>query len=575
MKKQQEGVTMLLGIDVGGTFTDGVLVDNGQVLAQAKTTTTHEDVLQGILGALDLVVGDRAKKIRRVVISSTIVTNALTEHKLAPVFLATIPGPGMNTRAKFPVEPMEFGGYIDHRGKCTAQIDWGKHRDFLNVKGHGAAAVSGKFSVRDGVLEKELAVQLKQQGFSPVFRGSTLNGQLNFVRRTNSAFYAAATAELFGKFARAVERALQQRSIGAPVFILKADGGTLPLQEALKQPVEAIFTGPSASVLGIEALVAPGVNAISLDVGGTTTDIAFWENSKPLMAKKGAVVEGYPTAVRTFHMRSVGIGGDSAIKKNSDGSYQVGPRRQGRAAALGGDEPTLGDALIVAGRTHFGDENKSLAALSKFGDAKMEAEKIVQAAVATIKQTIDQMLYDWSMQPVYKVEDVLRGTEFVPKLLVGVGGGARGLIDALGEEMQLPVDIPEGAMVANAVGAALSKPTLSAGLRADTTEGFYLIPEEGEKRKLPQGFGMKQAEKILMEYLQKQTAEWELPDQEVEIISKEFFNTIHGYYDSGEIINLRMQLKPGILMRLKIRDARLKIAEVKIEEKPIEGGKQK
>lgn len=561
---------MLLGIDVGGTFTDGVLIDNGQVLAQAKTTTTHEDVLQGILAALDLVVGDRAKKIQRVVISSTIVTNALTEHKLASVFLATIPGPGMNTAKKFPVEPVEFSGYIDHRGKCTAQIDWRKHQDFLNVKGHGAAAVSGKFSVRDGMLEKELAAQLKKQGFSPVFRGSTLIGQLNFVRRTNSAFYAAATAELFGKFAKAVETALHQRSIGAPVFILKADGGTLPLQEALKQPVEAIFTGPSASVLGIEALVTPKENAISLDVGGTTTDIAFWEQSKPLMAKKGAVVDGYPTAVRTFHMRSVGIGGDSAIKKNPDGSYQVGPQRQGRAVALGGTEPTLGDALIVAGRTHFGDEEKSFAALAKFGDAKLEAQKIVQGAVATIKENIDQMLYEWSIQPVYKVEDVLRGTEFVPKLLVGVGGGARGLIDALGEEMQLPVDIPEGAMVANAVGAALSKPTLSAGLRADTTEGFYLIPEEGEKRKLPQDFGMKQAEKILTEYLQKQTAAWELPDQEVEIISKEFFNTIHGYYDSGEIINLRMQLKPGILMRLKMEDARLKIAE-----ETIEGGKEK
>ncbi|MCQ2363758.1 MAG: hypothetical protein MJ041_05465, partial [Acidaminococcaceae bacterium] len=454
---------------------------------------------------------------------------------------------------------LEFSGYIDHRGKCTAQVDWDKRQDFLNIKGHGAAAVSGKFSVRDGILEKELAAQLKQQGFSPVFRGSTLNGQLNFVRRTNSAYYAAATAELFGKFAKAVETALHRRSIGAPVFILKADGGTLPLAEAIKQPVEAIFTGPSASVLGIEALVAPGVNAISLDVGGTTTDIAFWENAKPLMARKGAVVEGYPTAVRTFHMRSVGIGGDSTIRKNPDGSYQVGPERQGRAAALGGTEPTLGDALIVTGRTCFGDAQKSLLALAKFGDAKAEAEKIVRAAVGTVRQTIEQMLYEWSVQPVYKVEDVLRGTEFVPQLLVGVGGGAKGLIDALGEAMQLPVDIPEGAMVANAVGAALSKPTLSAGLRADTTEGFYLIPEEGEKHKLPSGFGMRQAQKILTEYLLKQTARWELPDQEVEIISKEFFNTIHGYYDSGEIINLRMQLKPGILMKLKIEDEKLRI----------------
>lgn len=79
---------------------------------------------------------------------------------------------------------------------------------------------------------------------------------------------------------------MAERSISAPVHILKADGGTLPLEAALQQPVEAVFTGPAASVLGIEALCAPQVNSISLDVGGTTTDIAFWENGLPLMARK-------------------------------------------------------------------------------------------------------------------------------------------------------------------------------------------------------------------------------------------------------------------------------------------------
>ena len=109
---------MLLGIDVGGTFTDAVLLDNGavtvkskgeaQVLAQAKVPTTHEDVLQCLLAALDAVlpqVEQGAKKLERVVISSTIVTNALTEHKLDPVFLAVITGPGMNIQGHVPVTP--------------------------------------------------------------------------------------------------------------------------------------------------------------------------------------------------------------------------------------------------------------------------------------------------------------------------------------------------------------------------------------------------------------------------------------------------------------------------------------
>lgn len=126
---------------------------------------------------------------------------------------------------------------------------------------------------------------------------------------------------------------MQQRGITAPVHILKGDGGTMPLDAALEQPVEAVFTGPAASVLGIEALAAPELNSISLDVGGTTTDIAFWEKGMPLMSRHGAVISGYPTAVRAFHMRSIGIGGDSRIARREDGSYQVGPEREGVAAA--------------------------------------------------------------------------------------------------------------------------------------------------------------------------------------------------------------------------------------------------
>ena len=152
---------MLLGIDVGGTFTDAVLLDNkaagavAQVLAQAKVPTTHEDVLQCLLAALDAVlpqVEAAASKLERVVISSTIVTNALTEHKLDPVFLAVITGPGMNIKGHVPVKPYYLSGYVDRRGNVTARIDWTKHRDLLNKRGCGGCALSGKFAVRDPQL---------------------------------------------------------------------------------------------------------------------------------------------------------------------------------------------------------------------------------------------------------------------------------------------------------------------------------------------------------------------------------------------------------------------------------------
>ena len=554
---------MLLGIDVGGTFTDAVLLDNrnaatkgvAQVLAQAKVPTTHEDVLQCLLAALDVVLPQieaAASKIERVVISSTIVTNALTENKLDPVFLTVITGPGMNIKGHVPVTPYYLTGYVDHRGKITAQIDWTKHRDLLNKKGSGVCAVSGKFAVREPSLEYQAEHELTKCGYKKVFLGSELSGELNFVRRTNSAYFAAQVYTLFAKFSQRIVRALEERGIKAPVHILKADGGTLPLEAAIQQPVEAVFTGPAASVLGIEALAAPLVNSISLDVGGTTTDIAFWEHGLPLMAKRGAVINGYPTAVRSFHMRSIGIGGDSRIHKLPDGSYQVGPEREGPAAAVGGSVATLSDALIVAGYVSFGDTARAKAALAALGgEPYSEAQKIIASACAAIQATINEMLTEWAKQPVYTVDDVIKGTEFVPAQLIGVGGGAPGLIKALGEVMKLPVDIPLGAMVANAVGAAVARPTLSAGLRADTTDGYYIIPESGRREKLPSRFNKAMAENILATWLREETAQWQLPDQETELISYEHFHTVHGYYDTGDIFNLRMQLKPGILHKVQ------------------------
>ena len=552
---------MLLGIDVGGTFTDAVLLDNkaagavAQVLAQAKVPTTHEDVLQCLLAALDAVlpqVEAAASKLERVVISSTIVTNALTEHKLDPVFLAVITGPGMNIKGHVPVKPYYLSGYVDHRGKVTAQIDWTKHRDLLNKKGSGVCAVSGKFAVRDPQLEFQAEHELTKCGYKKVFLGSELSGELNFVRRTNSAYFAAQVYTLFQKFNQRITRALTERGINAPVHILKADGGTLPLEAAIQQPVEAVFTGPAASVLGIEALAAPAVNSISLDVGGTTTDIAFWEQGLPLMAKRGAVINGYPTAVRSFHMRSIGIGGDSRIHKLPDGSYQVGPEREGPAAAVGGSVATLSDALIVAGYVSFGDAARAQAAIAALGgEPSAQAHKIIASACAAIQATISEMLEEWAKQPVYTVDDVIKGTEFVPAQLIGVGGGAPGLIKALGELMQLPVDIPLGAMVANAVGAAVARPTLSAGLRADTTDNYYIIPESGRRERLPRRFNKAVAEELLTSWLREQTAAWQLPDQETELISYEHFNTVHGYYDTGDIYSLRMQLKPGILHKVE------------------------
>ncbi len=548
---------MLLGIDVGGTFTDAVIIKDETVIEQAKVATDHKNVLKSILEALDRVLFEGAAgDLERVAISSTIVTNALTENKLEPVFLAVITGPGMNVEDKFPVKPCYLSGCVDHRGKITASVKLDELKQWKDVIGD-ICAVSGKFAVRDPEQEYKVERELKSHGSSKVFLGSELSGELNFIRRTNSAYFAAAVYKIFSDFCQKVKQALADRHINAPVYILKADGGTLPLEAALEQPVEAVFTGPAASVLGIEALAAPEVNSISLDVGGTTTDIAFWEKGLPLMAKKGAVINGYSTAVHSFHMRSIGIGGDSKITKDGDG-YRVGPKREGPAAAVGGSAPTLSDALIVGGYVEFGDKKKALDAIVTLGGNPVtEAEKIVQAAVGKITATIEEMLITWAKQPVYTVNDVIRGTEFVPQQLTGVGGGSMGLVNAVGAAMGLPVEIPMGAMVANAIGAAVARPTLSAELRADTTEGYYLIPESGKRQPLPKKFNEAMAKNLLSEWLKGQAEKWNMPQEETELISREHFRTVHGYFDTGDIYSLRMQLKPGILHKVSCGEVQI------------------
>ena len=151
----------------------------------------------------------------------------------------------------------------------------------------------------------------------------------------------------------------------------------------------------------------------------------------------------------------------------------------------------------------------------------------------------------------YTVNDVLKGTAFKPEAIIGVGGGAQGLVHYLGKRMCLPVHVPQGAMVANAIGAALARPTLRASLRADTTEGYYLIPESGQRKKLPAGFDQHLARVLLEQWLLSESDRLGLPHQECEVVAEEFFHTIHDTYETGEIIYVEMQLKPGIFYEVR------------------------
>ncbi len=546
---------MLLGIDVGGTFTDAVIVKGNKVLTQAKTPTTHDDLLAGILAVLDRVLaGTGAAGIRRVALSTTIVTNAVVENKLDRVGLLLLPGPGLDIRALVPERPYILSGYIDHRGRETAapvEAEAAAAGRELAGRDVDIFAVAGKFAVRNPAHEQAVAGWLRVHAKpAHVTLGAAVAGSLNFWRRANSAYYNAAVWRHFGRFARAAQAAVAERGITAPVYILKADGGTMPLAAAGEQPVEAVFTGPAASVLGIMALEAPQGEAVSIDIGGTSTDIALWRDGAPLFAERGATIGAYPTAVRAFWLQSIGIGGDSFVRRER-GRICVGPERRGPAMAVGGPAPTVADAMIAAGTADFGDKAKALDAMRRIaaaGQAPQAAAAAVLAAAAdAIHAAITQMIEARATEPVYRVEDIVRDRRPRPAVLVGVGAAAAGLAPLVAERLGVIHRVPAGAMVANAVGAAVARPTVEVTLRADTAQGYYTVAELGIRAALPaRRFALADAGELAARHLAERAAAAGIPVADVETVYAEEFNLVRGFSTTGKIITCRLQIKPGV-----------------------------
>ena len=548
---------MLVGIDVGGTYTDAVLLHAGKVIRQIKVASEHGQILASILTALDEILqGVETQRIERVALSTTLVTNAIVQGKLDPVGLFIMPGPGADWQGRLASDPIVLSGYVDHRGRERQEIVVDEVKQACKkLAGAKLFAVSGKFAVRNPAQEQKVAAILTAE-MQPlhIACGAGVSGSLNFIRRTNSAYYNAAVWPRFSDFADAVSKAIAARGIRAPILILKADGGTLPLAKARELPVESIFTGPAASVLGVMGLCSPAKPAVSLDIGGTTTDIALWKGGAPVMDDKGAAIDSYITAVRTFRLQSIGLGGDSWLRRAGD-QLLIGPERKGPAMALGGAEPTVTDALIVAGLSDFGDRGLAEAAIQRLlfpGKSLQEtAQVIIDQAAEIVAAAVREMLAIEAAAPVYKVEDIVRPELLRPELLIGVGGGAAGLTPLIAEKLKIPWQVPALAMVANALGAALARPTLHISLRADTAAGEYTVPELGLRLPLTdRRYSIQQAGKQAALHLQEMAAAAGITADEIEITFAEEFNLVRGFSTVGKIVHVGAQIKPGIIAGL-------------------------
>ena len=565
---------MLLGLDVGGTFTDAVIIDGHRVVAIAKRRTTKNNLMNGIGEALDAVLeGYDASNIEQVTLSTTVVTNTIVEGKEQPVDLYVVTGPGRNVDDIFPVSPIYLQGYTDHRGIVVEHTPADAVRGIANMvqarSGTDLAAVSAKFGVRNPQEELSITEELKNT-YHTISNGSLLSGSLNFPRRTISAYFNSAVTPVFTVFKENVEDALRARNIVAPLHILKADGGSLPIEHMVSRPVETAFTGPAATVLGLSALgVIGNQHTVALDIGGTTTDISLWKHGRPLMTKNGVSIREYPSAVRSFAVTSVGIGGESVVRLKN-GNLTVGPERVGPSVALGGVEPTLGDALIVLGHANYGDFNLASRALQDLADAIQAtvqsnnvnisnnqltliktasdvARLILQNALETIQRGVDEVITVENKRPIYVVADIVNPDIFVPEHIVVVGGTAPSLGASIGEYMDLPITIPENAAVANAIGAALALSTIELTVHVDTKRRLLVIPELGIKQ---QNCTLKRAEQVVeraKEALSEEALRLGLDTaQEIEVISIEDFPVVEGWQSMERLITVKVQLAAGV-----------------------------
>ncbi len=317
-----------LGIDAGGTYTDAVIIrdSDGKVVDSSKALTTYPDPLPGMKNAIDQLESGYLKDIKLVSVSTTLSTNTILESTGFPVGLIMVGD--YVIPEKLPTDYwVAISGGHNSDGEELKALDLDSVEEFaLAVQDKVSAfAVSSYFSNRNS--EHELAVKkaVKELTGHPVVCGHELSQDLGAYERAITAFLNAQLIPITHKFIQSIITEFESRGISANMLMLKCDGSVVGIEEALEKPIETIFSGPAASLVGASYLSKLDTCAV-IDVGGTSTDVAMMQNGLPQLSSSGAVVGGWQTRVKALRMETSATGGDSHIWLKGD-RINVGPRR--------------------------------------------------------------------------------------------------------------------------------------------------------------------------------------------------------------------------------------------------------
>ncbi|MBE9523667.1 MAG: hydantoinase/oxoprolinase family protein [Chloroflexi bacterium] len=352
--KKKKSQALVLGIDTGGTYTDGILLDYhaNRVLAAHKSLTTKRDYAIGIEKVIESIQIQDPASIQMVSISTTLATNAIAEGKGKRVALFLI-GYDPELIASYQME-QQFAtpNYYYFAGGHNL---YGAEKDTLalaallettvQIKNQiDAIAISSYFSPLNPEHENRAYKALSQVCDLPIVLGHQLSTKLGSVERATTAALNASLLSILQDFIVAVRRAMENRGIDAPLMVVRGDGTLMSDEFAARTPVETIHSGPAASAIGGRFLSHLD-NALVIDVGGTTTDLALVQDGAVTISETGASVSGFKTSVKAANLLSIGLGGDSYITVNRENNIVIGPRRVVPLAYLAHQHKFIGTRL--------------------------------------------------------------------------------------------------------------------------------------------------------------------------------------------------------------------------------------
>ena len=444
-----------LGIDVGGTNTDAVLIDeNLNVVADIKCPTTG-DIYDGILAALRTVLaqsGVDRRQIKQAMLGTTQCTNAIVERKnLAPIGILRIGAPATlgippmvdwaEDISRIAVGSAVIGGGFEYDGKQLAPFDAEAAKKFfleMKEKGVKSFAISCVFSTVRNDHELEAAALCREvMGEDVHVSISSEIGSMGLIERENATILNAALWKVAERFTEGFAQSLADEGItNADVYLSQNDGTLMTMEHARRYPILTVACGPTNSIRGASYLSSLQ-NAIVIDVGGTTTDLGVIQNGFPRESSVAVTIGGVRTNFRMPDVVSIGLGGGSIVREHADGSVTVGPDSVGyeitkKALVFGGDVLTATDIAVRLGMVELGDASK----------VAHIPEELAKKALAAIRTLVEDAID--SMKVSSADSDVIL-----------VGGGSI----VLPEKLAGAADVvkPDHFGCANAIGSAISK----------------------------------------------------------------------------------------------------------------------